>query len=215
MSGPKRCWKRSMKWGMGFLLSALVAAQGVVTAKSMYIYINEKGSSVITDTLDHVPKKYRATVKVFEMPDEEGTLRLEAGDSQASTHGYGSRWLALAFEKFPTIRVDTPSVMLAGGGLLVFVSFATMMFSRNMAVKFAMKWLLLCAIVATSYGWYFSVMGLGGSLGVTGRGEQGRQTLLERVREDTQEIEAIQHKKRMDIENILEGDQAPAKKRKP
>ncbi len=185
-------------------------------AKSMYVYVNDKGISVMTDSVDHIPKKYRKSVHVFEMPEEselhEPVQEVEAV-SQEEEPIFEPEDLSNVFDTIPSINMNKQTLMLVGGGLVILASFVTMMFSRNIAMKFAMKWVLMLAIVGTGYGWYFSSMGLGGILENTGQGEDGPKPVLEQVRDETQRAEHMQQQKIQALEKILGEDGPPKRKR--
>lgn len=210
----KRRALRCVWWLPGLALGGLLILQGLVEAKSIYIYVNEKGTSVITDTLAHVPTKYRKTVTVREFTEEPETKEVVASQSEDSDSNNPEGFVAKVLKQIPTNGINRQTLMLVGGGLVIVASFATLMFSRNMALKFAMKWVLMGGIVGTGYFWYFSTMGLGGFLGLEQieKGEKGQKPILQRVKDETKEIEEIQKKKMMDIEKLFGGDLIPSEK---
>lgn len=213
-----RSGRRSVRWLVGLALAGLLGLQTVAEAKPMYVYVNDKGTSVMTDTLDHVPTQYRKTVKVFEMAEESETVdpnEPDAINNRVPDPITPTGVMSTVLDTMPTINMNQQKLMLLGGGLIIVASFVTLMFSRNMALKFAMKWLLMCAIVGTGYGWYFSSMGLGSFLGETESKENGQKPLVERIKDEAKMIEEIQKKKLMDIEKVLGEREISAEKRKP
>ena len=218
----RRCLKLNMRISrrcagrcLSLVLGALFVFYGLGFAKPMYVYVNDRGISVMTDTLDHVPSKYRKTVKVFEMAEETEIEKTKGSQRQISEPNNSGNIVRTVMDHVPTGGVNKQKLMLMGGGLIIVVSFTTLMFSRNMAVKFAMKWLLMCAIVGTGYGWYFSSMGMGSFLGQTGSAEGDQKPIIQRMKEETKEIEKIQKKKLMDMERLLGEEIIPSSKRKP
>jgi hypothetical protein len=120
---------------------------GIGNASTIYSYVDERGTPVMTDKLENIPERYRAKVKVTEQDPKgvseqsvAGKIRQKITDLIPNTGG--------EFGKFiPNISGLThyQSKLLSIGGIVVALCLCVRPFMRSQAVRFVLLWCLIMA----------------------------------------------------------------------
>ncbi len=119
----------------------------IVFATTVYSYIDEQGTPVLTDNFESIPERYRAKVRVTEQAskgtsDHSAAVKLQQkiGDL---FQGSGGRVGTFA----PNISGLThyQSQVLSFGGIVVVICLLARFFGRNQAVRFLSLWCLVMA----------------------------------------------------------------------
>lgn len=119
----------------------------IVFATTVYSYIDEQGTPVLTDNFESIPERYRAKVRVTEQApkvtsDHSAVIKLQQkiGDLFKSSGG-GVGTFA------PNISGLThyQSQVLSFGGIVAVVCLLARFFGRNQAVRFFSLWCLVMA----------------------------------------------------------------------
>jgi len=134
---------------LGILLlwiSSLLSPE-IVFATTVYSYIDEQGTPVLTDNFESIPERYRAKVRVTEQApkgalDHSAAVKLQQkiGDLFKSSGG-GVGTFA------PNISGLThyQSQVLSFGGIVAVLCLLARFFGRNQAVRFLSLWCLVMA----------------------------------------------------------------------
>lgn len=208
---------------LGLLLVLVLGAHAVSLAATVYTYDDDDGTVVMTDRLKNVPPRFRDEVRVIEQdappPGEIPAPLPEAPDpsppapvpSAGRVEAEGERkgwseffWSALPERIVPGLT-QYQSVLLIGGGVIGAAVFAAMMLTRNPALQFALKWVLIFVAGGTFYGIYFAELGT--TLSVKGEERiTDPRTVLDRVRVKVNEIEERQQERIQTIEHMEQLD---------
>jgi hypothetical protein len=129
-----------------FWISSLLLP-GTTFATTIYSYIDDRGTPVLTDNFETIPERYRAKVQVTEQSPKVATDQSVAAKLQQKVtdlaHNSGG-----ALEKFsPNISGLThyQSQILSFGGIVVVICLFARFFGRNQAVRFLSLWCLVMA----------------------------------------------------------------------
>lgn len=118
---------------------------GVASATTIYSYIDDQGTPVLTDNFESIPERYRAKVRVTEQApkgtsDHSAAIRLQQKITDlANSTGGGLGKFA------PSISGLThyQSQVLSFGGLVAVLCLLARFFGRNQAVRFLSLWCLI------------------------------------------------------------------------
>lgn len=206
-------------WCLGLLLVLVLGPPAISHAGTVYTYVDDDGTVVMTDRLKSVPPRFRDKVSVIEQqeppprvdpipvpsaPDVPRAAPAPAA-GRAGPAENGNRWSrwfwsALPAEIIPGLT-QYQSVLLIGGFITGSVVFAAMMLTRNPALQFALKWALIFVVGGTFYGIYFAELGT--TLSIKGEEQvSGPRTVLDRVRGTVKEIEERQRERIRQMENM-------------
>lgn len=182
------------------LLFLLLGAPPVSHGGTVYSYVDDDGTVIMTDRLTQVPPRFRDKVTVL----EEGEVPAPS-TSRSANWGEGTGWSQRFWNALPEEIVpgltQYQSVLLIGGSVIATVVFAAMMLTRNPALQFALKWALIFVAGGTFYGIYFAELGAD----LTPKGEKpitDPRTVVDRVRVKVKEIEARQEERTRQIERL-------------
>jgi hypothetical protein len=120
---------------------------GIGSAKTIYSYIDDRGTPVMTDRLENIPERYRAKVKVTEQDSKSVSEQSVAGKIQQKF----SDLMPKAdgdFGKFiPNISGLThyQSKILSAGGIVAAFCLIIRPFMRSQAARFLLLWCLIMA----------------------------------------------------------------------
>lgn len=190
-------------WGGALLIVVVFSISATLSsAKEIYSYLDEEGNIVATDDLGAIPKKYREKVRVTDrterIPSGEQVAQPPGGETFTGILATIMKWIP-----DPTISglSNQQSFWLIGGFLVGAFAAGSLMFSRNPSVKFAMKWVLLFAVVGVAYA--LSVAELGPLESAKHNGAGGdSQGLFQRMRGEVQDIEEGQRNRVSDIDQL-------------
>ncbi len=204
------------------LLFLVLGVPAVGLSATVYTYVDDKGTVVMTDQLKKVPPRYRNKVKTLEQNDPPPRVDPVSGPAPPD----GSRpapmpaqtravvdeqkrswsqffWNALPEEIVPGLT-QYQSVLLIGGFVIGSTLFAVLMFTRNPALQFAMKWALTFVVAGTLYGMYFAELGT--TLSVKGEEQiTDPRTVLDQVRVKVKGIEQRQEERIKSMEHMEQG----------
>ena len=177
--------------GLCLLLFLSLGAAPVSHGATVYTYVDEDGTVIMTDRLANVPPRFRNKVNVIEQEN--------------AVTSSGSRWSQLFWDALPEEIVpgltQYQSVLLIGGLVIGSVVFAAMMLTRNPALQFALKWALTFVVAGTLYGIYFAELGTN----LSAKGEEqvtDPRAVLDRVRGKVKQIEERQEERTQQIEEL-------------
>lgn len=215
---------------LGLLLILVLGAPAVSLPATVYTYVDDGGTVVMTDRLKNVPPRFRDKVRVIEQndgPPRESPAPVPAAPDlspsepvpsagRVEAEGEGTRWSEFFWNALPDKIVpgltQYQSVLLIGGFVVGSTVFAAMMLTRNPALQFALKWALIFVAGGTFYGIYFAELGT--TLSVKGEEQiTDPRTVLDRVRVKVKEIEERQQQRIQTMEHmehldaLEEGDQ--------
>jgi hypothetical protein len=134
----------------GFFLEA--------SATTIYSYVDEQGTPVMTDNYNSIPERYRAMVKVTETsPSSRST-----GSPMANLHNSVTHLTKDLSKGMKALAPDIPgmtsyqSQILTYAGLIAVVCLMAMYLSRGQVIKFLALWLLILVGLATPVLLYVS-----------------------------------------------------------
>lgn len=119
----------------------------IVFATTVYSYIDEQGTPVLTDNFESIPERYRAKVRVTEQApkgtsDHSAVVKLQQkiGDLfQGSGKGVGT------FAPNISGLTHYQSQVLSFGGIVAVICLLARFFGRNQAIRFLSLWCLIMA----------------------------------------------------------------------
>ncbi len=200
-------------------LSVVLGAPAVGLAATVYTYVDDKGTVVMTDRIKNVPARFRHKVTTIEQKDPPPRVNAEPeppvpdvarptpAPSASRTAGNEEKnswsqffWSALPKEIVPGLT-QYQSVLLIGGFVIGSTLFAILMFTRNVALQFALKWALTFVVAGTLYGIYFAELGT--TLSVKGEEEiTDPRNVLDQVRVKVKKIEERQQERIDAMEHV-------------
>jgi hypothetical protein len=127
-------------------------------ATTIYSYIDEQGTPVITDNFNTIPERYRARVKTTEqistVPQRTSTI----GTINERLSHFGSRLRAMVSGAAPNISGLSPSQseILTYAGLAAIVLLAAMNLSKGPFIRLLALWCLIMIGLATPVLMYVS-----------------------------------------------------------
>jgi len=134
-------------FGVLLLWISSLLLPGTTSATTIYSYIDDRGTPVLTDNFETIPERYRAKVQVTEQAPKVATDQSIAAKLQQKmtdlAHNSGG-----ALGKFaPNISGLThyQSQILTFGGIVVVICLLARFFGRNQAVRFLSLWCLIMA----------------------------------------------------------------------
>jgi hypothetical protein len=133
--------------GILFLWISSLLLPEIVFATTIYSYIDEQGTPVLTDNFESIPERYRAKVRVTEQAPKGATdhsaavkLQRKIGDLFQSSGGVFG-----AFAPNISGLTHYQSQVLSFGGIVAVICLLARFFGRNQAVRFLSLWCLVMA----------------------------------------------------------------------
>ena len=141
--------------GSGFLMP-LASMEALAT--TMYSYIDEQGTPVITDNLNTIPERYRARVKTTEQISSASQRTSTAGTIHERVTNWGRQLKDMASSAMPNISGLSPSQsqILTYAGLAATVLLVAMKLSKGQMVRLLAIWCLIMLGLATPILMYVS-----------------------------------------------------------
>ena len=147
-------WLLAVGSGLAMPLASIEAL-----ATTMYSYIDEQGTPVITDNLDTIPERYRARVKTTEQISSAPQGTSIAGTIHEHVSNVGGQLRDMASGAVPNISGLSPSQSetLTYAGLTAIVLFAIMYMSNSQGmVRLLAMWCLIMLGLGTPIVMYLS-----------------------------------------------------------
>ena len=143
-------------WLLAFTVSLVMPlASSEALATTMYSYIDEQGTPVITDNINTIPERYRARVKTTE---QISTVPQTAGTIQERLLNLGSQLRGMVSGAAPNISGLSPSQseILTYACLAAIVLLVFMYMSKGQMVRLLALWCLIMLGLATPVLMYVS-----------------------------------------------------------
>ena len=134
-----------------------------VAAETIYSYIDEQGTPVLTDNFDNIPERYRAKVKTTERSVSPAAQTGPLGTIQNTVTSLAKNITGAIGDLAPEISGLSPaqSRILTIAGLVGLICVIAMYLSRNQAIKFISLWVLIISGIVTPVLLYTSQGGAG------------------------------------------------------
>jgi hypothetical protein len=142
--------------GSGFVMPLAFPLDTLAT--TMYSYIDEQGTPVITDNLNTIPERYRAKVKTTDLTPTVPQRTSTAGAIHDRVTNWGRQLKDMAIGVAPNISglSRTQSQILTYAGLAAVVLLVAMNLSKGQMVRLLATWCLLMLALGTPVLLYIS-----------------------------------------------------------
>ena len=155
---------RQVRWILTMWLLAVggfvmpMASSTNASATTMYSYIDEQGTPVITDNVNTIPERYRARVKTTEMTLATPPNTSAAATLHESITNWGRELRGMVSGAVPNISGLSPSQsqILTYAGLAAIVLLVAMNLSKGQMVRLLSMWCLIMLAIATPVLLYIS-----------------------------------------------------------
>lgn len=129
-----------------------------VLATTMYSYIDEQGTPVITDDLNTIPERYRAKVKITDMTSTAPQRTSMAGAIHDRVTNWGRQLRDMVSGAVPIISGLSPSQsqILTYAGLAAVVLLVAMNLSKGQMIRLLATWCLVMLAIGTPVLLYIS-----------------------------------------------------------
>jgi len=126
-------------WISSFLLP------GIASATTIYSYIDDRGTPVLTDNFESIPERYRAKVKVTEQAPKVESDHSAAVKLQQQIAGWAHNTGGELGKFAPDISGLThyQSQVLSFGGIAAVICLLARLFVRSQAARFLSLWCLI------------------------------------------------------------------------
>ena len=140
----------------GGLVMPLASIEALAT--TMYSYIDEQGTPVITDNINTIPERYRARVKTTEQISTAPQRTSIAGTIHERVSNLGEQLVDMASGAAPNISGLSPSQsqILTYAGLAATVLLVAMYLSKGQVVRLLALWCLIMLGLVTPILMYVS-----------------------------------------------------------
>ncbi|MEO6112586.1 MAG: hypothetical protein ABIQ24_12280 [Nitrospiraceae bacterium] len=154
-------WNNQRRWILAIWLLAVTVSLVMTLASiealatTMYSYIDEQGTPVITDNFNTIPERYRARVRTT---DQISTAPQTAGTIQERLSNLGGQLRDMVSGAAPNISGLSPSQseILTYAGLAAIVLLVSMYVSKGQMVRLLALWCLIMLGLATPVLMYVS-----------------------------------------------------------
>lgn len=140
----------------GCLVMSLASIEALAT--TIYSYIDEQGTPVITDNFNTIPERYRASVKTTEQLSTAPQRTSTAGTIQERVSNVGKQLRDMVSGAVPNISGLSPSQseILTYAGLAAIVLLVAMNVSKGQLIRLLALWCLIMLGLATPILMYVS-----------------------------------------------------------
>ena len=140
----------------GYLFMPLATTEALAT--TIYSYIDEQGTPVITDNFDTIPERYRARVKTTEQISTAPQSTSTIGSINERLSHFGGQLRAMVSGAAPNISGLSPSQseILTYAGLAAIVLLVAMNLSKGPFIRLLALWCLIMVGLATPILLYVS-----------------------------------------------------------
>jgi len=127
-------------------------------ATTMYSYIDDQGTPVITDNFNAIPERYRAKVKTTEQTSNVPQGTSTAGTIHERVTKLGRQFTDMASNSVPNISglSTSQSKILSYAGVAAIVLFIAMYMSNGQSIRLLALWCLIMLGLATPVLMYVS-----------------------------------------------------------
>lgn len=142
--------------GSGLVIS--VACSTETFATTMYSYIDEQGTPVMTDNFNTIPERYRAKVKTTEMAPTASQRTSTAGAIHERVTNWGGQLRDMASGAAPNISglSHSQSQILTYAGLAAIVLLVGVYLSKGQMIRLLSMWGLIMLAIGTPVLLYIS-----------------------------------------------------------
>ena len=146
-------WLLAVGSGLAMPLASIEAL-----ATTMYSYIDEQGTPVITDNLSTIPERYRARVKTTELVPTAPQKTSIAGTLHERVSNVGRQLKDMVSGAVPNISGLSPpqSQILTYAGLAAIILLVAMNLSKGQMVRLLSMWCLIMLAIGTPVLLYIS-----------------------------------------------------------
>jgi len=149
----QRWFQKGMHLGIGvaLLIGTNLMMPYVAAAETIYSYIDEHGTPVLTDNYDSIPERYRAKVKTSERSASPPAQTAPLGAIQHTVTSWTKNMTGTIGGFAPEISGLSPaqSKILTAAGLVGLICVIAMYLSRNQAIRFISLWILIISGIVT------------------------------------------------------------------
>jgi hypothetical protein len=149
----QRRFQKGMHLGIGVVLLIVTSLMMpyAAAAETIYSYVDEKGTPVLTDNYDSIPERYRAKVKTTERPVSPPAQTTPLGTIHHTVTSWGKKITGAIPGFAPEIAGLSPaqSKILTTAGFVGLICMIAMYMSRNQAIKFISLWILIISGIVT------------------------------------------------------------------
>jgi hypothetical protein len=140
----------------GFLLPLTSSMEAWAT--TIYSYIDDQGTPVMTDNINTIPERYRAKVKTTEQTSSASQGASTAGTIHNRVTGWKSRVKDMASGAVPNISglSQSQSQILTYAGVVALVLFVVMYMSKGQSIRLLALWCLIMLGLGTPVLLYIS-----------------------------------------------------------
>lgn len=191
----------------GLLLLWITVAAEAGADEQFYSYVDDKGTTVITNKWESIPERYRGRAKLMRKPGEplsEGGAKGNGGSSPAEMAARAGTMVTQAAEGLKEM-IPTPGFKILGltehqsrvlvlGFAAAVVMGAIMLLTGNPAIRLLMRWLLVLLAIGTTASMYFSDGGGG---------------LMPKAKGAAKELQKTQQGKASQVQEMEPGPTAP------
>ena len=154
----QRRWSLAV-WLLAIMVSLVLPLASIeALATTMYSYIDEQGTPVITDNFNTIPERYRARVKTTEQLSTAPQSTSTAGTIHERVSNLGRQLRDMVSGAAPNISGLSPSQseILTYAGLAAIVLLVAMNVSKGQFVRLLALWCLIMLCLATPILMYLS-----------------------------------------------------------
>jgi hypothetical protein len=148
-----RWCQKGMHLGIGVVLYIVTSLTMpfAAAAETIYSYIDDQGTPVMTDNYDNIPERYRAKVKTTEQAVRPSAQTTSSGTLLQTVTSWAKNITVPLGGIAPQISGLSPaqSNILTGAGLVGLICVIAMYVSRNQAIRFLSLWTLILAGIVT------------------------------------------------------------------
>lgn len=149
----QRWFQKGMHFGIGvvLLIGTSLMMPYAAASETIYSYINEQGTPVLTDNYDSIPERYRAKVKTTERPVNPPAQTAPLGAIHNTVTSWAKNMTGRIGSFAPEISGLSPaqSKILTTAGIVALICVIAMYMSRNQAIKFLSLWILIISGIVT------------------------------------------------------------------
>jgi len=149
----QRWFQNGMLLGIGgaLFIVANLAMPYPAAAETLYSYIDEQGTPILTDNYNSIPERYRAKVKTTERSVSPPAQTAPLGAIHNTVTSWGKRITGAIPGFAPEISGLSPaqSKILTSAGVVGFICVIAMYLSRSQVIKFLSLWTLILAGIVT------------------------------------------------------------------
>ena len=140
----------------GLVIPLILSMEALAT--TMYSYIDEQGTPVITDNLNTIPERYRARVKTTELVPTAPQKTSIAGTLHERVSNVGRQLRDMVSGAVPNISGLSPpqSQILTYAGLAAIILLVAMNLSKGQMVRLLSMWCLIMLAIGTPVLLYIS-----------------------------------------------------------